>query len=311
MKVSIHNPNKPWKDGVTGKSKFVCRLIPALREQGIEVTEKDEPCDISLHIGRVRHKSKAKKNILRLGPAHISTHENYKKLNKEKAKSLKGIDGVVYQSRFSRKVCRKFIGKPKCPDAVIFNGADPKEFDVEPAESEFKRNFLASTRKWLPQKRLKEIEKAFMLANISDSCLFVCGDTMGHDSPTPFDGDTVIRHLGIKDSHALARLYKLCDAMIHMVYIDACPNSVVEAMVAGCPVICGDQGGIMEFVWGNGWIIPEKPYDFNPTNLLKPPKIKVEHLADVMKPHYASSPVPHLHIDNIAKQYIKFFEKIL
>jgi glycosyltransferase involved in cell wall biosynthesis len=326
MKVIIQHKGNPR----TGKGLFVSRLIPALRNLGVEVSGNIiEKSDIALHIGRVHYKSRAKKNVLRLGPAHVNTAQNYKKLNAEKFKSVKTADAIIYQSKYSKKVCHKFIGKTHFPETVIFNGADPNYYaKFDSANSVYRHNLLATTRKWIPQKRLKWIIRAFQEVNEPDSCLWIAGNPLGFKQKGLPNN---IKFLGLIGQDVLARYYALCSAVIHIVYLDACPNSVVEALVAECSVICTDQGGTHEVVkscgeylsncrkgacYYGGEIIKDKPYNFRPINLEKPPKPNMDDLVFAMS-YYCQdiddrgTEATHLYINNIAKQYVTFFETLL
>ncbi len=304
MKVLI-----PPTRAKTGKGKFQDRLALELHKQGATVTRNiGDSVDIALHVGRVHFKANAKKSVLRVGPACVDSSTNYKKINQAKWKSVKRADAIIYQSKYSRKVYRTFVGKPKIPDAIIFNGASPEFYEnIEPAKSPFKYNFLTSTRKWLPQKRLKQIIKAFKRAEIPDSCLWIAGVILGNEKKCKRDN---VRFVGLLNDKKLGSYYKLCDAMVHMVYLDAAPNGVVEALVAGCPVICGNQGGTIELT---GWGRKDKPFNFKPINLNKPPKINIEKLATMFHLITEKEPLEaeHLHISTIAKQYLEFFERVL
>lgn len=318
MKIIIQSKGDPK----TGKGKFVSRLIPALQRHGVEVSGNiKDTGDIALHIGRVHYKSRCKKNVLRLGPAHVDTSQKYQQLNKEKWKSVKRADAIIYQSNYSKKICRKFIGKRDIPDAVIFNGADPAFYresimqDFLYGENPYKVNFVCSTRHWISQKRWKYINAAFRAAGIPNSCLWTCGGDIppGHS----YMGGICECRLGLVDDLSLGRLFNHCNAMVHITYLDACPNSVVESLVAGCPVICTDQGGTHELIRDNcGVVIPDTPYNFKSINLSKPPRPDMQALINAFK-HYAQDrddadpDVRHLHIDNTAKQYVDFFGKIL
>ena len=312
MKVIIQKSK-----GETGKGKFSIRLTAALKKLGVEVSNNThEKADIALHIGRVHYNSRAKKNVLRLGPAHVNSVQNYKKLNKEKFKSVKAVDAIVYQSKYSRKVCRKFIGRRDIPEAVIFNGADP-EFYGKMEKYDYVgdlSHFIVSTRKWISQKRLSQIIEAFKVADLPNSYLHICGNILDNKRVKYSDCCNVIEYYGSVDDIMLGRLYKTCNAMIHVPYLDACPNSVVEALVAGCPVITTDQGGTKELCGMESAVIKDKPYDFKPINLERPPKVDINALARAIQ-IYACDKKPFerrdLWIDNIARQYVKFFESIL
>jgi glycosyltransferase involved in cell wall biosynthesis len=321
MKVCIATKYENWSCENTGKGKFLKRLSVALQELGVKIVTPHEKSDINLAVGKNAWPVNATKNIIRLGDTH-KYKKDYRQLNKRKIKALHKADGVIYQSRYSQKLCQAFLGVAKCPSIVIYNGADPKEFEVEPMKSPYDTNFLASARKWDNNKRLKTIKRAFWEANIEKSCLWVCGDT-GHKNGGVYDPeyDREIRMLGLVDDKTLASLYRRCNAMIDITYLSACPNSVVEALNADCKVICTDQGGTHEIVsvLSDFAVIPEKvKYNFKPTGKYVP-NMDVDAVSKNIKyySHFGKSgnwkvgKCEHIHIDNIAKQYLEFFERIL
>ena len=321
MKACISNKHKSWKKVTTGKGYFIKRLIKEFTLMGIEVTADPEAkADLCLGIGKFLYPYKrCKKKILRLGDAHKSTTENYKKLNKRKAKAVKIADGVIYQSKYSKKLCNAFLGKARCPTEIIFNGADPKEFDVEPHESPYKYNFIACTRTWTRQKRIHQIWDAFLEAKIPWSCLWIVGKLENRlEEEMIYDLNRAVMYLEKIDHKRLASLYRLCNAMVDTTYLSACPNAVVEALVAGVPVICTDQGGTHELLNGPDTSMKDKKYKFKPVNLNKPPKIDIKILSTSIKASIGEKKLKdelptmyHLYISTIAQQYKKFFERIL
>lgn len=303
MKIVIQHKARPN----TGKGQFVLRLIPALKRAGCEVTgDIAEQADIALHIGRVKYKSRATKNVIRVGPACIDVNKKWGVINREKAKSVKACDAVVYQSSYSRDIYHTLVSRAKDLETVIFNGADPawyKTFGVH--ESCFKYNILASTRKWIPQKRLGSIVES--VKGMQDTRLWIAGETDYRSK------DLSVKVLGNIGQERLARLYGLCDCMVHLTWVDACPNSVVEALVADCPVVCTNQGGTAELVKQNGIVVEDKPFKMRPVNLNKPPKINVRKEIEKIlhEPLTFKAPPKWVYIDTIARQYIEFFTKVL
>lgn len=300
----------------TGKGLFARRLQKALQKRDIEITmnpKQWEEFDIVVGFGKFLERHNAKKKILRLGDAH-KNRKDYKKLNARKIKALKKADGVIYQSQYSQKLCQAFLGVPKCPTTVIYNGASPEEFHVEPMKSVYKYNFLASARKWDNNKRLSTIKRAFWKAEIKHSCLWICGDT-GQKNGAEVDAtlNREMKFLGLVDSSTLASLYKLCNALIDITYLSACPNSCVEALVAGCNVISTNQGGIAELYCDS--TIEDKPYNFKPMGK-HAPKLDENVLAEKMIEYKKSEDwmlivYDTLHINVIAEKYLDFFERIL
>ncbi len=291
----------------SGKGKFQDRLALELHKQGVSVTRDiNDSVDVALHVGRMRFKTNSKKNVLRVGPACIDSSKDYKAINKAKWKSVKQADGIIYQSDFSRKVYRKFVGKPDIPETIISNGASPEFYaNLEPICSPYKYNFLAAQRKWIPQARLKDIVRSFQEAGIENSALWIAGETQ-----KKYKGKGVY-YVGLFEDEVLGRYYRMCDALIHMVWLDVAPNSVVEALVAGCPVISGDQGGTIELT---GWGITDREYDFKPVNLNKPPRVNVIALQGVLRLAIKKEPLENterVDISNIAREYLSFFERVL
>jgi glycosyltransferase involved in cell wall biosynthesis len=319
MRVCITTKHKNYDCTDTGKGFFLKRLSNALIKLGVDVvTDPNKDVDIDLQTGKYHYDPiNATKSILRLGAVHLDKNQDWKALNKLKRRSMKKADGVVYQSRFSKKCCKKFIGKPKGKEATIFNGADPDYyFGLKKYHSAYRFNFVSVTRNWKRFKRLKDIIKSFLMAEISDSALFIAGST------EKIIRDKRIFYLGKLNHRTLGGLYRMAHAMIHIVFADACPNSVVESLVAGCPVICNNVGGTHELSDFVMELDLEKEWNYKPINLNKPPKIDREKLAqgirDAAYPHsetviYSSGKIgeDRLFIDTIAKHYITFFKEVL
>lgn len=312
MKVIIQHKSKPH----TGKGNFVSRLIPALEALGVTVIgDTTEKADIALHIGRKHYYAKVRRDILRVGPACVDTNKNYKAINKEKADSVKACNAVIYQSLYSKKVYHHLVCNPNIPETVILNGAPPKEI---PCAKMGHPCFLASTRRWWPQKRLKYTIKAFNEAAIPESTLYIAGDySMTKWAKKP--AGKGVQFLGLISQEKLDYYRSVCNAHFHLTWLDACPNSVVESLVAGCPVVCTNAGGTGELISCddnmNSVILDVDPeYKYKPVNLNKPPKIDVNELVTqfyLYSVKFQSSHAHKLDIKVIAQQYKDFFELCL
>jgi glycosyltransferase involved in cell wall biosynthesis len=105
--------------------------------------------------------------------------------------------------------------------------------------------------------------------------------------------------------------------MMHMAYVDWCPNAVVEGLVSGLPVLTTHNGGVPELIKGSGIIIKNEP-DYNlefidHNNLPKLDPILVGEAIDILL-HNRESFVksrPDLTIENCGKQYLDFFKRVL
>ena len=306
MKIRLITNKGDWNTAQTGKGKFVSRLIPALKKIGVDTVNDMSPVDIDIQLGKhVYEPVSCKKSIVRMGPAHVDKSKDYKALNKRKSRAVGKADGVIYQSEFSKKMCDKFLGKATGLTDIIYNGANPEDYMVKKVSVPDSVNFLASTRTWTKQKRLKDIVKSFELANITGSCLYVAGAVKKE-----YKADNV-NYLGPLDDRQIARWLRTCNTLISIVYLDACPNSVVEALNAGCNVVCTDMGGTHELA--PSLVVKDTPWDFKPIDLNKPPKVNREALAEALRHSTVKREFPTelVHIDNVALRYKAFFERVL
>jgi len=310
MKIVIANESGSWEDASTGKGHFVLRLITELREMGVKVLEdKHAKGDVCLHIGRVHFASSCRKNVIRVGPAHISTSEGYEKLNSIRRKSVSVCDAIVFQSEYSSRAYAAFCGIIKKPSWIIYNGMK------EVGQSARERMIVCAARKWYPQKRLKSIIASFAKAELSNYTLVVLGNTLGQNAK--YADTPRVSFIGTVPEPI--EYFRRAAAVVHCVWVDACPNVVVESLACGTRVICTNQGGTKELVEGTDAIVLEDaPFKFRPVDLNSPPKLDQLALATAMRT--ASSqfltrtymPLPEkLRIDVVAKQYLAMFEEVL
>ncbi|MFX0140287.1 MAG: glycosyltransferase family 4 protein [Candidatus Hodarchaeota archaeon] len=318
MKIFIENSDKNINE-LKGKSLFCARLANEFRLNGIKVTGNlESKTDISLNVIKLKHKKSAKK-ILRLDNVWHDTAKQWEQKNRNIQESLKKADGVIYQSEFARTMCNKFLGEPDCPSIVIFNGSDPNYYkNITPIKEPYEHIFLAFS-KWRPHKRLRDIIESFLLAEIPNSILIVAGhlDRSGIDKKDAlkYFSKFNTRWIGMVEHSILASYLKIARASIHICWFDACPNSVVEAIVAGVPVITNNTGGTFEIVGPSGGYILylDEPYDYKPVDLYNPPPINRNKIAEALWDCIEDPPVidcEHVDIKNIAKQYLDFMEKV-
>lgn len=310
MKVKILTTKGSWSLAGTGKGMFVQRLIKALEEKNVEVTSKQyDSADIELGIGKfMAPKHRVNKRVVRIGPSHFDTNQNWKQLNKRKAEAVRNSDGVIYQSRWSQNVGRIYLGDGKL-ETVIFNGHPIVDF---PGHRMLLDTAVMSTRKWVSQKRLKNTLQIFR-DNFTGSPykLMVLGEC-DKKLIRKFNSDNILIR-GPVSQQDVKNVLSHAKFMIHPVWLDACPNSVVEAIAHGCSVLCSDQGGTKEIAI-SGERIPEEPWDFKPVNLNKPPKMDSDIWANAIKYMFNVGfglTQHHIDINNIADQYIEFFKKVL
>jgi glycosyltransferase involved in cell wall biosynthesis len=293
------------KDVDSGKHKFFIRLARELVKKGIKIDNKNP--DIYILLAGYMPNKKAKLNVLRLDGLIMNTRWDYKSKNKEILKSIKKSDALIYQSNFCKKAYEKFLGIKKEPFTVILNGASPDEFLFRNP-----KNYFLANCKWRPHKRLKDIIESYKeaLSMGLKSDIIITGNVdykISHPR---------IKFVGWRNHDELKILLSEAIVSIHLTWLDWCPNSMVEAIVAGCPVIYTKSGGQTELGKNSGIAINDKDWNFNLIDLYSPPPIDKKEVAESMLYFEKNKKESYLirndlYISNVCDKYLQFFNKLL
>ena len=298
-----------------GKGFQLQSIYHELPNQGVETTLKG-PHDVVLENARLRMKS-SKPKVLRVDGCYHDTGMDWKAKNQSLKDSAHQADHVICQSEYGKFMLQKYLGIPDSKCTIVFNGSDPR-YKPPTVEQTHRHEFIALS-KWRPHKRLKDALDAFLLADIPESCLRVFGQFgKGMDKSMVSDySDPRILWLGpMYDRPTLMGYIKQSIAMIHLCQNDCCPNSVVEAICMGTPVICGNTGGTPEIVRPSGGTVLDlqKPYDGEPIDLYHPVPIDVSMVSEAMKKMVENRPnivCDHVDIRQTAYGYKRVFEKVV
>ena len=157
---------------------------------------------------------------------------------------------------------------------------------------------------WHRQKRLKENILLFQKLAKDNDILFVLGE-----NPDYRVNDKRVLYVGNIHPQSCLQIYSIADWMIHLAWLDHCPNVTVEAMSQLCPIIYSSSGGTGEIVKENGIAILESiDYKFELCDYDNPPPLDIPDSLDLLDINVDSS---HLKIEAIAQKYLEVFnEKI-
>ena len=270
----------------TGKGFFLNRLHEAFRHIGVSVvTDPRKSHDIYLAFNSFKFITK-KPKILRLnGCYHNTRMKGMLSANAEIRSQVKRADGVVYQSEFCRKMHEKYIGLHD-NHTVIFNGAPI----MKPEKT---MPYVLVAARMRPHKRLDEARVAAEIAQVP---IVICAGKIPRDEVDDY--------------------MRKASALVHLSWIDWNPNSVVEALASGCPVITNNVGGTQELIKdGCGKILDvDAPYNMKPVDLYHPPKIDLNIVAQAIResldwPRVTNN--SHVDIINVARQYADFINSCL
>lgn len=278
-------------EGSGGPVTFRIQLKKALRARGIEVTPNlsGEISQAILLTGGTRHllelwqcKRAGTRVIQRLDGLNwrhmIEGNVRYKIRSSLRNRLMILIrdhlaDHVIYQSDFARRWWHSWYGPAPCPESVIHNGVDLSCFQPSPLATyrlqgramiciegnleadEATISILIETHRRLYKKSV--ISSTFLCGNVSRTLKDRLKDVEG------------LKILGsitreeIRDRLMTAGIFLSLD--LH----PACPNSVIEALAAGVPVVGYRTGSMEELVLPNGGLLAEYKGD--------PWKLEVPH----------------------------------
>jgi glycosyltransferase involved in cell wall biosynthesis len=247
---------------------------------------------------------------------------NNEEKNKPIFEAIKKANGIIFQSEFDKKLIKSFYGDINKQNTIINNGVEKNLKNVSYREElnfPDKKIVLCSSN-WRKHKRLDAIVEVIKkINNIENKYhLIVVGDNSDAFVEKSDNNITLVGHI---EPENLYKYYKSSDLYIHIPWIDHCPNTLVEAIGNGVPVVTSNQGGARELVEKtNAGIISQCDDDIaigEYIDLYNPPKPDVETIADdILKIfgnylHYKNNiNCEPVNIDNVARQYINFIEKV-
>lgn len=301
-------------ESYAGVAKFCKRLKGALEKQGVEIVSIEE-CNVALWVIRERTPVKVK-SVLRLDGVYIEKDGGKMKKNKPIKMALQKSSYVVFQCKYAKDLTKKALGIDPLHSRIIHNGADPADYVPDDSLRHYKRNVLISNRYAITKgKRHKRLNAMLGIAveyckTHKDVGFWFAGKISGKK---PACGDQ-IKFLGNVPEEKIRKYVATADVMLHIAWYDVCPNSVVEALVAGTPVICASGSGTEEIVGKAGSVL-----DLNapPLGIIKkgnPSPFNHQLVYDALDKWLKKRvrvKKPELYIDNIARQYKEVFSEVI
>lgn len=192
----------------------------------------------------------------------------WKRQNEIMALAYHRADYVFWQSAFCRRSADHFLGKRTGKGEVLFNAVDIKHFAPAKISSVRPFTFLLTGKiDRSLEYRLESTIEALALARKAglDAKLTIAGWVEDADfvhsliERYRLAGYVLIQ--GPYTQEQAPTIYQNSDAYVMTKYLDPCPNTVIEAMACGLPVLYSNSGGVSELVGetaGIGLSVPEE-----------------------------------------------------
>ncbi|MGD9200027.1 MAG: glycosyltransferase family 4 protein [Chitinispirillia bacterium] len=180
-------------------------------------------------------------------------------------------DYIVYGSNFARDAAEIYLGKPSAPYSIIYNSVDLNIFKPVSIDKHF--TILAIGVHYI-QHRLKHLILAMPLIMkkypkvhliiagplVQGKGIFDCGKEtiLSIIRETDF---TNIEFIGEYSQSEAPLIYGRASVVVHLKHMDWTPNTVIEAMACGIPIVHAGNGGLPELVEKAG-ISLDLPFDW-------------------------------------------------
>lgn len=197
---------------------------------------------------------------------------DWKAQNARMARSYHLADHVFYQSEFCRRAADRFLGQRQGPGEILYNAVDTGHF--RPATEETPaRPFtflltgkignhlfyrLESTIRGLALARRGGLDVALTVAGWVEAEVLARSRALAAELGVA----DAVRFIGRYTQAGAPAVYQGADAYVMTKHNDPCPNTVLEALACGLPVLYSASGGVPELVGDEAGIGLDCPEDW-------------------------------------------------
>jgi glycosyltransferase involved in cell wall biosynthesis len=180
---------------------------------------------------------------------------NYQTFNIRQTHAYHLADHVFFQSNFCKAAASHFLGERSGPSSVLHNAVDTQQFT--PLSITKPHFFTCLLIGKTPSNLTYRIETALLALHLSAILgLQIRLVIAGPISSLQYIIDIItllrIQHLvdltGPYSQDHAPLIYAKAHCLLSLTHQDNCPNTVIEAMACGLPVIYSDSGGVPELV---------------------------------------------------------------
>lgn len=182
-------------------------------------------------------------------------------------------DHVFYQSEFCRRCAERFLGARPARSEILYNGVNTDAFTPHAKDRSCGPFRFLVTGKIGASTAYRLTSSLDGLAMARKGGLDVAMTIAGYVEPQVLSAAQAraaalgiaksIRFLGAYNASNAPAIYQAADAYLMMKYNDPCPNTVLEALASGLPVLYSASGGVPELVGADAGVGLALPVTFD------------------------------------------------
>jgi glycosyltransferase involved in cell wall biosynthesis len=226
---------------------------------------------------------------------------------------------VVFQSEYSQRMCERFLGQPRCPTSIIYNGVNLNLFTPDGEVQKLAEGtiLLCLLATFWRQSEILPVVEAFdrLRMQYRNSQLVVVGRFVPSIQHIPSSRPDIL-WMGQIPNQQLPVVYRGADLMLSAKLRAPCPNAVIEAMACGLPIACFESGAHWELIGDEAGICVPLNDDFGPF-----PDLNGAALADAgghvlqNRSKFASGArwraEQHFGLDQMVERYLAVFREVI
>lgn len=214
---------------------------------------------------------------------HRAYREDYERRNRGIQKFYSLADGVVFGSEHARNAAVTFFGDRDIPFRIIYNSLDLEHF--KPVRTEHTTFNILCIGKHYIRHRIEPLIRALPYVNkqIDRVKLIIAGPLLpgegifdcSQESFSELAGSLNVGNIEYIPEYTqdeAPAIYNSCDILVHVKHMDWTPNTVIEAMACGLPILHTGNGGMNELV-GEGGLSLNLPHDWDNIHEPDPQKL--------------------------------------
>lgn len=205
--------------------------------------------------------------------------------NRRMARSYHAADWVFYQSEFCRRAADKFLGPRTGHGEILYNAVDTSRFRPQArAEGKIRSDYCFLLTGKIDKHLYYRLESTIAGLRIAcdgglDARLRVAGWIEGE---TRTRAGNLAQSLGLAErveftgaytQEQAPEIYRSADAYVMTKHNDPCPNTVLEALASGLPILYSDSGGVPELAGPEAGVALPCPEDWETTRTPTPEAI--------------------------------------